>query len=82
VVKDIRIPFPNNEADFASFFSVFTHLLHEEAFCYLLESKRVVKRGGLIVFSFLEFEDNWEIFKDRWHHVRDHEPNAHLWTSA
>ena len=38
VVEDIRIPFAENEADFASFFSVFTHLLFEESFCYLLES--------------------------------------------
>src|SRR5438093_8063384 len=51
VVDDIRIPFAKNEADFASFFSVFTHLLYEESFCYLIEARKVVKPGGLIVFS-------------------------------
>jgi ubiquinone/menaquinone biosynthesis C-methylase UbiE len=31
LVEDIRIPFPDNCADYACFFSVFTHLLHEES---------------------------------------------------
>ena len=64
LVDDIRIPFPDNSADMACFFSVFTHLLHEESYCYLLEAKRVVKPGGKIVFSFLEYEHNWKIFED------------------
>jgi SAM-dependent methyltransferase len=50
--------------DLACFFSVFTHLLHEESYCYLLEAKRVVKPGGKIVFSFLEYEHNWRVFED------------------
>ena len=43
---------------------MFTHLLHEETYCYLVEARRVVKPGGRIVFSFLEFENNWPIFED------------------
>jgi SAM-dependent methyltransferase len=64
LVEDIRIPCRENSADFACFFSVFTHLLHEESYCYLLEARRVVKPQGKIVFSFLEYAHNWQIFKD------------------
>ena len=80
VVEDIRIPFAENEADFASFFSVFTHLLFEESFCYLLEARRVVKPGGTIVFSFLEFEQNWQVFNDAYKALRHGLPQLHLTT--
>lgn len=78
LVEDIRVPFPDNSADIAAFFSVFTHLLHEESYCYLMEARRVVKPGGKIVFSFLEYEDNWQIFKDTVAHLRRGEPSVHL----
>lgn len=78
VVEDIRIPLADDEADFASFFSVFTHLLFQESFCYLLEARRVVKPGGTIVFSFLEFEQNWEVFKDSYKALRHGLPQLHL----
>ena len=57
---------PDESADFICFFSVFTHLLHEEAFKYLEEAKRVVKLNGKIIFSFLEFliPSHWYIFKN------------------
>ncbi len=64
LVEDLRIPFPDNSVDLACFFSVFTHLLPEESYCYLFEARRVVKPGGKIVFSFLEYEHNWQIFED------------------
>ena len=53
-------------ADFVCFFSVFTHLLHEESYTYLAEAKRVLKPGGAIVFSFLEFEiySHWAVFEE------------------
>ena len=60
------IPSNDGEADFVCFFSVFTHLTHEDTFRYLTEAKRVLKPGGKIVFSFLEFRIpcHWEIFEN------------------
>lgn len=78
LVEDIRIPYPDNCADFACFFSVFTHLLHEESYCYLLEAQRVVKPGGRIVFSFLEYAYNWEIFKSTYDVILANRSNVHL----
>lgn len=49
------IPCEDAKADFVCFISVFTHLLHEDTFRYFRESARVLKAGGLLVFSFLEF---------------------------
>jgi SAM-dependent methyltransferase len=37
------------------FFSVLTHLRNEESYLYLEEARRVLKPGGRIVFSFLDF---------------------------
>jgi SAM-dependent methyltransferase len=78
LVEDIRIPYPDNCADFSCFFSVFTHLLHEETYCYLLEAKRVVRPGGRIVFSFLELPYNWEIFENTYMNVVAGLGNVHL----
>jgi ubiquinone/menaquinone biosynthesis C-methylase UbiE len=78
LVEDIRIPFPDNEADVASFFSVFTHLLPEESYCYLLEARRVVKPTGHIVFSFLEFVDSWPVFEATYRKIRRGQANDHL----
>lgn len=77
-VEDIRIPFADDSADFACFFSVFTHLLHEETYCYLVEARRTVKPGGRIVFSFLEYEHNWQVFDDTYKVVKAGRTNAHL----
>ncbi|MBD9436739.1 class I SAM-dependent methyltransferase [Pseudoxanthomonas sp. PXM03] len=59
------IPEPDCSADFVTFFSVFTHLQFEESYRYLQEAKRVLKPGGKIVFSFLEFRmpSHWNIFE-------------------
>jgi ubiquinone/menaquinone biosynthesis C-methylase UbiE len=59
------IPEPDASADFIVFFSVFTHLLHEETYRYLEDSARVLKPGGKIVFSFLEFAIpcHWDVFE-------------------
>lgn len=58
------IPCDDAEADFVCFFSVFTHLLHEDTYRYFLESKRALRPGGTMVFSFLEFAVpcHWETF--------------------
>ena len=59
------IPVEDSSADFVTFFSVFTHLLDEDIFRFLLEAKRVAKPGGKIVFSFLDFEceSHWPVFE-------------------
>jgi SAM-dependent methyltransferase len=55
LTQGLTIPCGNNSADFICFFSVLTHLTHEDSYRYLREARRVLKRGGKIVFSFLEF---------------------------
>ena len=58
------IPAADASADFVTFFSVVTHLLHEQSFAYLRDAKRVLRPSGRIVFSFLEFHipSHWEVF--------------------
>src|SRR5580698_3840553 len=60
-----RIPCEDGSADFVCFFSVFTHLLHEDTFRYFKETHRALKRGGHMVFSFLEFRLplHWNVFE-------------------
>jgi SAM-dependent methyltransferase len=64
VVDSLRIPAPDQSADMVCFFSVLTHLLHEQSYLYLEEAKRVLKPNGRIVFSFLEFRMpfHWSVF--------------------
>jgi len=52
-------------ADMICFFSVFTHLLHEHSYVYLQDAKRVLRPGGRIVFSFIDFSSPhlWQIFE-------------------
>lgn len=66
VIDHIGIPEADGRADMVCFFSVLTHLLHEQSFWYLEEAKRVLKPGGRMVFSFLEFRDpgHLQIFRD------------------
>ncbi len=61
---DFKIPLKNDAVDMVTGFSLFTHLLHEESFVYLAEARRVLKPGGKIVFSFLDFNvpDHWDVF--------------------
>jgi SAM-dependent methyltransferase len=69
-VPGLTIPCPDDSADFICFFSVFTHLTHEETYKYLRESRRVLRRGGRIVLSFLEFSN-----PDLWQHFENHVDN-------
>jgi SAM-dependent methyltransferase len=77
ITESLKIPATNNSADFICFFSVFTHLLHEESYRYLEDANRVLKPGGRIIFSFLEFSVNsqWALFKGA---VEDTRPNKVL----
>lgn len=65
IAKGLTIPERDETADMVCFFSVLTHLLHEESFLYLREAKRVLKPGGRIVFSFIDFsvDGHWPIFE-------------------
>ena len=66
VIDHIAIPEADGTADMVCFFSVLTHLLHEQSYWYLEEASRVLKPGGRIVFSFLEFREpaHLQVFRD------------------
>lgn len=76
VAKGLVIPEKDGRADMVCFFSVFTHLLHEQSYLYLLEAKRVLKPDGKIVFSFLDFSipEHWPVFE---FNVKDVGVNSH-----
>lgn len=63
--EGLTIPEKDGVADIVCFFSVLTHLLHEESYAYLREAKRVLKPTGKIIFSFLEFSrpSHWNVFE-------------------
>jgi len=65
VAPGLSIPEEDGKADIVCFFSVFTHLLHEQTYIYLQEARRVLKPTGRIVFSFLEFAmpSHWDRFE-------------------
>lgn len=63
--RALHIPAPDACADMVAAFSVFTHLLHTETFLYLQDIMRVLRPGGRLVFSFLEFASplHWPTFE-------------------
>ena len=75
VAAGLTIPEADNTANMVCFFSVFTHLLHEQSFLYLRDARRVLKPDGRIVFSFLDYKvpSHWAIFEDT---MTDVEVNA------
>jgi ubiquinone/menaquinone biosynthesis C-methylase UbiE len=54
LVEAIEIPEEEEVADFVVFFSVLTHLTEKEGYRYLQEAKRVLKKDGKIVVSYLD----------------------------
>lgn len=76
----IQLPVGDAEADFIVFFSVFTHLLHEESYVYLEESYRALRPGGKVIFSFLEFAvpEGWKVFDANLAWVRNRTMAGHL----
>jgi SAM-dependent methyltransferase len=64
--RDLSLPAADGSADMIVAFSVFTHLLQAETYLYLEDMRRVLKPGGRIVFSFLEFHapQQWLIFDE------------------
>jgi ubiquinone/menaquinone biosynthesis C-methylase UbiE len=55
-LTNTKIPLPDASADMVCFFSVFTHLNESIVREYLQESRRIVRLGGKVVFSFLDLE--------------------------
>ena len=93
-IEEIGIPEGDGVADMVCFFSVLTHLRHEQSFWYLEEAKRVLRPGGVIVFSFLEYREAGHI-ESLWSALQDMKngattpPNVfidrdgiHLWAGA
>ncbi len=62
--RALHVPAPDASADMVSAFSVFTHLLHAETYLYMQDIFRVLRPGGRLVFSFLEFASplHWDTF--------------------
>lgn len=69
----MKIPLDDSSVDIITCFSVFTHLLHEETYVYLAEMRRVLKPGGKIVFSFLDFSipEHWAVFSSNLIQIND-----------
>jgi ubiquinone/menaquinone biosynthesis C-methylase UbiE len=65
VGEGLTIPEEDGAADIVSFFSVLTHLLHEHSYLYLEEARRVLRPGGRVVFTFLDFAvpNHWAVFE-------------------
>lgn len=64
-VDGLQVPAGKATFDMACAFSLFTHILHEETYLYLGDINRVLKPGGILVFSFLEFamKHHWNVFE-------------------
>jgi SAM-dependent methyltransferase len=62
--RELSVPAESDSKDMICAFSLFTHLLHEETYIYLEDMKRVLKKDGILVFSFTEFglEYFWPVF--------------------
>lgn len=63
--RELSVPAETASIDIACAFSVFTHLLHHETFIYMDDIRRVLRPGGKLVFSFLEFHtvSHWTVFE-------------------
>jgi len=61
----LNVPADTASVDMICAFSLFTHLLQAETYIYMEDMFRVLKKGGRLVFSFLEFESaaQWHIFE-------------------
>jgi SAM-dependent methyltransferase len=71
--RTLGLPAPAASADMVAAFSVFTHLLHAETYLYMEDIRRVLRPGGRLVFSFLEFAnpEHWLVFEGTVNAQRD-----------
>jgi ubiquinone/menaquinone biosynthesis C-methylase UbiE len=60
----VTFPLADGSVDVIAAFSVFTHLTHDESYAYLEDALRVLKSGGRIALSILEFSrpEHWHLF--------------------
>lgn len=74
---DAVIPIAPQSADYICFFSVFTHLLDEDIYRFLIEAKRVARPRAKIVFSYLDFAvpAHWAVFEST---LANRDPNRAL----
>ena len=56
IVTEAKLPAQDDAFDIVCGFSLITHLLDEEIFEYFLEAKRVLRPGGVAIFSFLDLD--------------------------
>jgi len=63
--RQLKLPLEDSSADVFTSFSVFTHLLHTETYLYLEDAFRVLRPGGQVIMSFLEFAGppHWTVFE-------------------
>jgi ubiquinone/menaquinone biosynthesis C-methylase UbiE len=61
----LTLPAADASEDIVCAFSVFTHPRQSETYLYLADIRRVLQRGGKLVFSFLEFAEplHWKVFE-------------------
>ncbi|MET0626634.1 MAG: class I SAM-dependent methyltransferase [Pyrinomonadaceae bacterium] len=83
VAEGLSIPEEDGAADVVCFFSVLTHLLHEQSYVYLREAERVLKPGGKVVFSFLDFtvRDHWVVFEGNIRDLAAHSKPLNMFVS-
>ncbi len=76
--RAVKLPGPDSTFDYVCAFSLFTHLLREETFIYMRDCHRVLKTGGKLLFSFLEFHmpPLWQVFEATVSQVRGRDAPA------
>ena len=55
IAKNCVIPSNDESTDIVVGFSVITHLIDEEVYDYVREAKRVLRSGGIAIYSFFDF---------------------------
>lgn len=76
---NLTLPVIDGVFDVIYAFSVFTHLLQTEVAIYTVGSFHKLKPGGLLIFSFLEFQKHWQVLVDSMSaHLQHGRPYPHL----